>query len=452
MSKKASISGFLEWLPEQQLVEDHVIATIRGHFERAGFAPLRCRSIEPLDVLLKKGETDKEIYAVSRRTGEGEVGGSESGDKWGLHFDLTVPFARFVGERMQSLTFPFRRYQIQPAWRGERPQEGRYREFVQADVDVVARGTLPLAADVEVVGLLLDTLADLPIPKVTLLLNNRKVMDGFFGGLGIADSADTLRKVDKLAKIGREKVAGLLRETLDERQTASVLSFVEISAADESFVERIRALGAASPLLDEGIAELLAVFRANAQPGDDRLRVDLRIARGFDYYTGTVCEGMMAGFESVGAVCSGGRYDNLVSQGAGLRETYPGVGVSIGVSRILGLLIGRGLLVASRQTPTCVLVAVNTAEHTTAATGIARALRGRGIAAEVFGQPVKFGKQIEYAQKKGIPYVWFHDAAGDGKHEVRDLARSSQTAVDLATWSPDPELLRPGIVVGKPAV
>ncbi len=217
MNKKTSISGFLEWLPEQQLVEERFIEIIRTHFERSGFTPIRCRSIEPLETLLKKGETDKEIYAVMRR------GGEPGSDKWGLHFDLTVPFARFVAERLQSLTFPFRRYQIQSAWRGERPQEGRYREFIQADIDVVHRGTLPLAYDIEVVALLMEVLRALPMPKVTIHLNNRKLMDGFLSALEIADPPDTLRKIDKLAKIGEKRVCELLRETLSE--TADLCRF-----------------------------------------------------------------------------------------------------------------------------------------------------------------------------------------------------------------------------------
>lgn len=446
MSAKTSISGFLEWLPEQQLVEEHFIETARSYFERAGFAPIRCRAIETMDTLLKKGETDKEIYAVRRR------GGDETADKnsWGLHFDLTVPFARYISERIQNLTFPFRRYQIQPSWRGERPQEGRYREFIQADIDIVNRGTLPLTYDIEVVAVLLEILCALPMPKVTVHLNNRKVMDGFFKGLEIADTADTLRKIDKLAKIGEAALSELLRENLSDAQTAALLEFCKISTPDASFVDAVRRIGVSSSSLDEGIQELVLLLEATARSAQGRVLVDLRIARGFDYYTGTVCEGFMEGFENLGAVCSGGRYDNLVSEGAHLREAYPGVGISIGISRILGILMGKGHLAASRATPTCVLVALNNPEHTTTAVKIASILRSRGICAEVFGQPLPYGKQIQYAEKKGIPYVWFHDVKGDDRHEVRDLSKAQQVEADPEQWMPDPAMLRPEIVYRAP--
>ena len=446
MSTKTSISGFLEWLPDQQLVEERFIDIARTHFERAGFTPLRCRAIETMDTLLQKGETDKEIYAVRRR------GGDDAADKnsWGLHFDLTVPFARYISERLQTLVFPFRRYQIQPSWRGERPQEGRYREFIQADIDIVNRGTLPLTCDIEVIAVLLEVLRALPMPKVTLHLNNRKLMDGFFRGLDIADGADALRKIDKLAKIGEASVGELLRENLSEAQTAALLRFCRISRPDVAFVDEVRQIGIRSPLLDEGLEELVLLFEANAHAAQGRMLVDLRIARGFDYYTGTVAEGFMEGFENLGAICSGGRYDNLVAEGGRLREAYPGVGMSIGISRILGILMGRGHLAASRATPTCVLVALNNSGHTATAIRIASTLRSRGIPAEVFGQPVAYGKQIQYAEKKGIPYVWFHDVKGDQAHEVRDLGRAVQVEADLETWMPEAALLSPEIVYKGP--
>jgi histidyl-tRNA synthetase len=442
MALVASISGFPEWLPEQQLVEERFLEVILSQLALAGYTPLRTRSVEPLDVLLKKGETEKEIYVLSRLH-------AEDGDRQrqlGLHFDLTVPFARYVAERIGSLTFPLKRYQIQLAWRGERPQEGRFREFLQADVDVVGRGNVPLIHDIELAGLLVDILDRLPIPAVTILVNNRKIMDGFCQGLGIDDVPGTLRKIDKLAKIGAAKVESLLREHLDEGQTRALLELCQIRTSDTSFVEKVRSFGIASKLLEQGLTELAAVIDGNVHLRSGAVRADLSIARGFDYYTGTVYEGVMNGFEHIGAVCSGGRYDNLVSQSGRHRESFPGVGVSIGVSRILGILMGRGMLVASRSTPACVLVTLNSAEHQGSANMIARRLRSRSIAVDVFHEPVRYAKQIEYAQKKGIPYVWFHDVEGDGRHAVRLLSESTQVEADPETWVPRPDLLRPQIL------
>ncbi len=192
------------------------------------------------------------------------------------------------------------------------------------------------------------------------------------------------------------------------------------------------------------------MLQANAHDGGGQIMADLRIARGFDYYTGTLCEGFMEGFEHIGAVCSGGRYDNLVAAGASLKETYPGVGMSIGISRILGILMGRGHLVATRATPTCVLVALNSVEHTSSAMNVASRLRSRGISTEVFGQPLPYGKQLQYAEKKGIPYVWFHNVTGSDRHEVRNIAQSNQLEASLESWMPDSSLLRPEIMYKPP--
>jgi histidyl-tRNA synthetase len=443
----APISGFPEWLPEQQMAQDHFIAHVRRRFELHGFAPLETRAVEPLTTLQQKGaDADKQIYVLQH---SGSDGASEA--QLGLHFDLTVPFARFVAERMANLTFPLKRYQIQRAWRGERPQEGRYREFIQADIDVVNRGTLPLIHDIELPGILIDILDGLPIPPVTVLVNNRKLMQGFCEGLGIADLPGTLRIIDKLDKIGVDGVRAQLGAACDERQVGKLLELCRITSDDTSFVEGVRALGVSSPLLDEGLSELAAVIDGNRHVRRGALRASLHIARGLDYYTGTVYEGTMRGYERTGAICSGGRYDSLVGQAHGRGESFPGVGVSIGITRILGLLIGRGLLVASRQTPTCVLVALNDDAHRDRAMEIARALRARDIPAEVFHLPLKFGKQIQYAQKKGIPYVWFQDPAEPGRHQVRDLARSEQADADLAAWTPAPEHERPSIKTIEPA-
>jgi len=436
----ASISGFPEWLPEQQIVQDQFVAHVRGKFELHGFAPIETRAVELLSTLQQKGaDADKQIYVLQHSGAEGDADA-----QLGLHFDLTVPFARFVAERAGKLSFPLRRYQIQRAWRGERPQEGRYREFVQADIDVVSRGTLPLIHDIELPGILVEILDELPIPEVAVLVNNRKLMQGFCEGLGIEDLVGTMRIIDKLDKAGPARVGEMLAASCSPTQVEQLLALCRISSDDASFRAEVGALGVRSALLEEGMDELAQVMAGNSHLRRGSLRAALHIARGLDYYTGTVYEGTMRGFERLGAICSGGRYDNLVGNALGRGEALPGVGVSIGITRILGLLMGRDLLVASRQTPTCVMVALNDDAHRPGAMAIARALRGRGIAAEVFHEPVKFGKQIAYAQKKGIPYVWFQDPA-EGGHQVRDLAQGAQADADLATWTPAAEWERPTI-------
>ncbi|GAA0809526.1 histidine--tRNA ligase [Spirilliplanes yamanashiensis] len=428
MSKPTPLSGFPEWLPPQRMIEQQLLARIARTFELYGFAPLETRAVEPLDQLLRKGETSKEVYVLRRLQDSG-------GDAdLGLHFDLTVPFARFVLENAGRLQFPFRRYQIQKVWRGERPQEGRYREFLQADIDIVDRDTLPFHYDAEMPLVVGDALRGLPIPPVTIMVNNRKVCEGFYRGLGLADPEPVLRAVDKLDKIGPGKVAALLTETAGatDAQAAACLELAAIAAPDASFADRVRALGVTDPLLDEGLDELVRVVDAAAAHSPGLVVADLKIARGLDYYTGTVYETVLAGYESSGSICSGGRYDNLASSGA---ERFPGVGISIGVSRLLGLLFGRSALTVSRAVPTCVLVALTDEDARPAAGRVAGALRSRGIATEVAPAAAKFGKQIRYAERRGIPFVWFPGADG-AADSVKDIRSGEQVDADAAVWQP----------------
>ncbi|MEA2458761.1 MAG: histidyl-tRNA synthetase [Thermoleophilaceae bacterium] len=427
MAKIRPISGFPEWLPEQRLVEQQVLDGLRSRFELFGFAPVETRSVEPLDTLLAKGETDKEIY-VLRRLGA-EEGSGDTG--FGLHYDLTVPFARYAVQHYSELTFPFKRYQIQRAWRGERPQEGRYREFLQADIDVIDRASLALHFDAEMPWLVHETLASLPFPAVTIHVNNRKVTEGFMRGLGIQDVVPAMRVLDKADKVGPDAVRTMLLELgLVDGQIASLQQLVSIEEPSAAVADRVRALGVSHPKLDEGLEELRFVMDELAPLPPGAVTADMGIVRGFDYYTGTVYEGVMQGHEALGAVCSGGRYDNLA---AGAREPLPGVGISIGVSRILGRLFGQGLLPAGRKSPTVVLVAQPSADDRAAAIEVTRALRLRGIAAEVYHEPAKLGKQVKYADSKGIPYVWLPFSGG---HEVRDMASGEQVAADAGGWTP----------------
>src|SRR5690349_14110576 len=432
MSKPTPISGFPEWLPAQRMIEQNVVERIRATFELYGFAPLETRAVEPLDQLLRKGETSKEVYVLSRLQEDPAAGRGD--DSLGLHFDLTVPFARFVLENSGKLQFPFRRYQIQKVWRGERPQEGRYREFLQADIDVVDRDNLPFHYDTEMPLVIGDAFASLPIPKATILVNNRKVCEGFYRGLGLADPDQVLRTIDKLDKIGPEKVAALLVESAGatDAQAAACLKLAAISATDGSFVEAVRALGVDNDLLDEGLAELVRVVDTAAEHAPGLVRAELKIARGLDYYTGTVYETQLQGYERYGSICSGGRYENLATSGT---ECFPGVGISIGVSRMLGLLFGQNALGVSRSVPTCVVVALPAEELRPACDRVAQALRRRGISTEVAPSAAKFGKQIRFAERRGIPYVWFPgtDGAAD---TIKDIRSGEQVEADAATWQP----------------
>ncbi|GAA2069963.1 histidine--tRNA ligase [Aeromicrobium halocynthiae] len=433
------LSGFPEWLPAQRAVEQRVIDLLRETFELHGFAGLETRAVEPVEQLLRKGEIDKEVYAVRRLHAD-----DDAADSLALHFDLTVPFARYVVENANDLEFPFRRYQIQKVWRGERPQQGRFREFTQADIDVVARDVLPFHFDVEVARVMAEALSRLPVPRLRLQVSNRKVLEGFYRGLGVAEPTAVMQAVDKLDKLPQDAVRSLLLQAgLDERQADACLALSAISTSDSSFAEQVTALGVEHELLAEGLAELVRVIDGCAGIEGVDVVVDLRIARGLDYYTGTVFETRMAGYEHLGSVCSGGRYDELARDN---RNTYPGVGISLGVSRILSPLFADGL-VADRSVPSVVLVAVHDEAERAASDALATALRSRGIATEVAPAAQRLGKQIRHAERRGIPYVLF---PGDAV-QVKDLRTGDQVDVDPTTWTPAPDDLRAGIVRPTPA-
>jgi histidyl-tRNA synthetase len=439
VAKPTPISGFPEFLPSQRAVELAVIDSLRRTFELHGFASIETRSVEPLDQLLRKGETSNEVYVLRRL--HAQAGESDSG--LGLHFDLTVPLARYVLENAGKLEFPFRRYQIQRCWRGERPQEGRYREFTQADIDIIGRGELSPDADVEVATVMAEALRRLPLPAVTLQLSNRKLVEGFCLGLGLRNAAEVLRCIDKLDKIGPDGVrTALLAAGLTSGQAQKCLQLADITGSDGSFVEQVNALGVTHPLLDTGLAELLSAIEAAAGSNSEHFRVlvDLSIARGLDYYTGTVFEGRTAEHGNL-SICAGGRYDALASDE---RFRYPGVGISLGVTRLLGPLISRGLLDTDRSVPSCVLVAVPDETVRGACRDIARTLRNRGIPTEVAPTAERYGKQIRFAERRGIPYVWFPGTDAEAG-EVKDIRTGEQQAADPATWSPVEGELQPRI-------
>ncbi|MCW2752986.1 MAG: histidyl-tRNA synthase [Marmoricola sp.] len=435
-AKPTPLSGYPELLPAQRFAETQIIATLSRTFELHGFANIETRAVEPLDQLLSKGETSKEVY-VLRRLQEDE-GGKDAG--LGLHFDLTVPFARYVLENSGKLDFPFRRYQIQKVWRGERPQQGRYREFTQADIDVVGAGELPFHHDIEVARVMAEALAALPIPRATLQINNRKVLEGFYLGLGLSDTEAVMRVVDKLDKVPADKLGDLLVSEggTTAEQARAVLALAGIRSTDSSFVSQVNGLGVSHPLLVEGLDELAQVVEGCQGIDGVDVVADLRIARGLDYYTGTVFETRLAGYDQLGSICSGGRYDRLASDGT---TTYPGVGISFGLSRVVISLVAGGLT-ANRTVPSAVLVALSDEESRSASDALATQLRANGVPCEVSASAQRFGKQIRYAERRGIPYVLFSTADGP---QMKDIRSGDQVPVDPATWTPPAEDLRPSI-------
>lgn len=449
MVKGASLSGFPEWLPSQRVVEQQAIDTLRRVFELNGYIGIETRAVEQGSSLLKKGETSKEIYLLSRLQDLGQEKDVPVENRLGLHFDLTVPLSRYVVENSGQLTFPFKRWQIQKVWRGERPQEGRFREFVQADVDVVGNGDLPDHYEVEVPLVMLSALEELRalgLPKPTVHANNRKLSEGFYRGIGLTDIEGVLREIDKLDKIGADEVAKLLVSECgaSQDQARACLDLAELTAQNgtqlrerfEDLADRVgidKASDAYS-LAMEGLGTLAMIIDEADRIRPGSVIADLKIARGLDYYTGSVYETFLEGAESLGSICSGGRYDNLASQG---NRTYPGVGLSIGLSRLLSYLLAQGAQ-ASRISPASVMVAVWNEEERPVSNHIAQDLRARGIAADVAPTAAKIGKQIRYADHLGIPYVWFpaqeDQEEGD---QVKNIVTGDQVPADPVSWTPD---------------
>ena len=434
MARPKPLSGFPEFLPAGRIVEQRALDIVRETFELHGFASIETRAVEPLEQLSRKGEIDKEIYVIKRLHAA-----EEDAAELGLHFDLTVPFARYVLEHAGHLAFPFRRYQVQKVWRGERPQEGRYREFLQADIDIVGQDTLAAHHDVEIPLVALDVFRrfheELGLPTATIHVNNRKLSEGFYRGLGIEEPSAVLQRVDKYDKIGAAAVKELLVDelSLSNEQADACVALAGISASDDTFVEQVRALGVEHELLEVGLDELATLVRV---ADSEQLVADLKIARGLDYYTGTVYETFLDGSEKLGSVASGGRYDSLASDG---KVTFPGVGYSFGITRILAPLIAKGKLNADRSVPSVVLIAVDNEETRGESIAIASALRARGISCEVAPKADKFGKQIRYAERRGIPFVWF------GQDSVKDIRSGEQVKADASDWAPPVDDLRPRV-------
>ncbi len=428
----STVSGFPEWLPEQRMVELKWMDDIRRIFESYGFCSIETPSVEEIEALLAKGEADKEIYAVKRLQMDNEA----DEPRLGLHYDLTVPLARYVTEHFHDLVFPFKRYQMQRAWRGERPQEGRYREFYQCDIDVINLDQVPLHFDAEMPAIMYDILCRLEVGDFQIRVSNRKILEGYFRGLEIEETISAIRLVDKLDKIGEDGVLSLLQADLALSREVALrcLALASIRTTDLSFVERVRALGVESDLLNKGLEELAFVMDALHTLPKGTLLADLSIARGFDYYTGTVYEGKLLEFPTYPSICSGGRYDNLA--GAFINRKLPGVGMSLGLTRIFAKLVAEKRLRVGPKCPTQVLVIFPRAERREETARTANLLRERGLNVEMYHSPGKIAQQMRYASRKGIPYVWFPPFEDGGRHEVKDLASEKQEIADPATWSP----------------
>ena len=423
---RTSLSGFPEWLPEGRIIEMHVLDELRRVFELHGFAGIETRAVETLEQLEAKGETSKEIYVLDRLQAlkAAASGARAPKDKgMGLHFDLTVPFARYVVENANELDFPFKRYQI---------QDGRFREFTQADIDVVGNGELPFHFEVDLPLVMAEALNNLPIPPVRVLVNNRKVVQGVCESLGVTDVEAALRGLDKIDKIGPEGVAAELAQSGIHGDQASVLlQMAQIRTSDSSEVRsRLADLGVGGELLEEGLRELSELLDTANKRMPGAVVADLKIARGLDYYTGSVYESEIEGHEDLGSICSGGRYDSLAKDG---KRTYPGVGLSIGVSRLVSRMISAPMVQASRKVPTAVVVAVIAEEQRERSEQIAAVLRSRGISTDVAPSAAKFGKQIKFADKRCIPFVWFPGDEGTAD-TVKDIRSGDQVDADPHTW------------------
>jgi histidyl-tRNA synthetase len=433
-TKPKPLSGFPEWLPEDRAVELAWLDSIRRVFESHGFASIETPSVEAVDVLAAKGgDADKEIYGVRRLNAEP---GEAAGHDVALHYDLTVPMARYVAQHFDKLSFPFKRYQIQRAWRGERPQEGRFREFYQCDIDVVDLDEVALQFDADIPLVMLETLRALKLERVAFSINNRKILQGFYEGIGIGDIVGAIRIVDKMDKIGPEGVRKALADglSLAPEIAGKCVALAEIKTADDSFVERVRAFGASSEQLNAGLEELAFVMKElRAAGAAANVAADLSIARGFDYYTGTVYEGKLMDFPGYPSICSGGRYDNLV--GSFSRQRLPGIGMSLGLTRLFSKLHKEGLLARGAASPAHVLVVQLPGLPREQTQETARRLRARGWNVEAYHKAAKLDKQIQYATRKGIPNLWFPGSEGR-PDEVKNLAARSQAPADVETWRP----------------
>ena len=424
--KPKAISGFPEWLPEVRLVEQQWMDHIRRVFESYGYCNIETPSVEELDVLRAKGEVDKEIYVLERLHKDDD---DESEARLAMHFDQTVPLARYTAQHFNDLVFPFKRYQMQRVWRGERPQLGRMREFYQCDIDVIGIDNLPLHFDAEMPAVIYEALEGLDIGRIQIKISNRKILLGLLESMEIKDMIAVTRSVDKLDKIGVDGVVQNLEvDGLSKDQIDTVMTLVQ--SKDLTSIEP------ANEQMKEGLEELIFVMDQLKHLPEGAVIADLSIVRGLDYYTGTVYETNLLDIpEFTSSVCSGGRYDDLAS--SYINKHLPGVGISIGFSRLFDVLYQNGHIKTGAKSPADVLVILPNKDQRDLASETAQALRKRGLKVELYHAPQKLAKQLSYAEKKGISHVWFPPFDEGGKHEVKNLETKEQVEADPNTWVKD---------------
>ena len=419
--KPRTLSGFMELLPQKQAQMERMMQTLRETYELYGFYPLDTPVLEASEVLLAKGggETEKQIYRFQK--GDTDLS---------MRFDLTVPLAKYVALHYGQLTFPFRRYQIGKVYRGERAQRGRFREFYQADIDIIGDGQLDIINEAEIPSIIYKTFSKMGLNRFKIRINNRKVLNGFFEMLGLSErSGDVMRTIDKLEKIGADKVRQILLDDCgaSENQADEIIKFITISGGTEGILEALKAYEGKNEVLDLGISELTTVAKYMEQFGvpASHFEIDLTIARGLDYYTGTVYETTMLDHPEIGSICSGGRYDNLAEYYTD--KQLPGVGISIGLTRLFFVLEDKNYL-AETASPADVMILPMT-DDMGAAIELATRLRDNGIRAQLNCEKKKFKAKITYADKLSIPYVVFmgEDEIKNNIVALKELATGEQT-------------------------
>lgn len=427
--KPRTLSGFMELLPDKQVQMDKMRAVLAETYARYGFTPLDTPAIEAAEVLLAKGggETEKQIYRFTK--GDSDLA---------LRFDLTVPLAKYVAANYGQLTFPFRRYQIGKVWRGERAQRGRFREFYQADIDIIGDGALDILNEAEIPAIIYDTFTRLGLHRFRIRVNNRKVLNGFFAILGLSEQAgDVLRTIDKLDKIGADKVRALLTDTcgVTPDQADEILRFIACpgTSADKlAFLEQYRGR---NETFDLGLDELRTVVGYLPAFGvpEENFELDLTIARGLDYYTGTVYETVLLDHPEVGSICSGGRYDDLA--GYYTNKSLPGVGISIGLTRLFYILQEQNMISDAVLTAPADVLILPMTDDLSAAVALASMLRAGGLRVQLYSEKKKFKAKIGYADKLGIPFVIFLGEDEIAQHvcALKNMATGVQEAVTQET-------------------
>ena len=424
-----TLSGFMELLPRQQMVMERIMEILRETYSLYGFTPLDTPVIEASEVLLAKGggETEKQIYRFTK--GDGDLS---------LRFDLTVPLAKYVALHYTDLSFPFRRYQIGKVYRGERAQRGRFREFYQADIDIIGDGKLDVTNEAEIPAIIYQVFTRLGLHRFQIRVNNRKILNGFYAMLGLTDKAgDIMRTVDKLDKIGAEKVRDLLTAEdigLTADQAGEILAFIAIQGSNQQVLSALESYRGRNKVFDQGLDELHTVVKYLSAFGvpEKNFAVDLTIARGLDYYTGTVYETTMLDHPEIGSVCSGGRYDNLAEYYTD--KQLPGVGISIGLTRLFYVLQEQGMLnEALNSAPADALILPMTGDLGPAA-ALATQLRQAGVRTQLYTEQKKFKQKMTYADRIGVPYVLFlgDDEIAQGTVSVKDMATGEQVALPAA--------------------